>query len=158
MIVLLLGTNPYPFPRLLSAVDAWARATGERVIAQTGHTPSAGCAIECHPFVDHAQIMAWLGSADVVISQGGFGSIGDALRAGKPVIAAARRPELGESQDQQTEVVQALAAEGLVLALNDGDDLGKLIEQARLIKAKTRSESRIPAMVAEKIENVLGRA
>jgi len=40
MIFLMLGTNPYPFHRLLGAVDIWAEKAKVQVVAQTGHTPT----------------------------------------------------------------------------------------------------------------------
>jgi len=67
MILLLLGTNPYPFHRLLNAVDEWAKLNKQKVIAQTGHTPVDGVSIECHDFVDHAQVIDWIQQSEFVI-------------------------------------------------------------------------------------------
>ena len=155
-MLILAGTNPYPFTRLLHGVDAWARSSGEHVIAQSGHTPVDGLTIECHPFVSHAQILAWIGQADVVICQGGMGSLGDCLRAGKPTIAVPRKPELGESKDVQSELVEALAQEGRVIALDNIEYLARAIEAARHMPIRRSEESSIPKIVADKINSVLG--
>lgn len=158
MILVLAGTNPYPFRRLLAAVDAWARRSGERVIAQSGHTPVEGLAIECHPFVSHQQIMEWVAEADVVVCQGGMGSLRDCLRAGKPTVAVPRQPALGESRDVQSELVAALAQEGKVIAVEKIESLALAIERARHMPPSRGEESRIPQIVAEKIKSVLGAA
>jgi len=154
VIVMLLGTNPYPFNRLLKAVDELASATGEKVVAQVGHTKLPAPHVDCHDFVPHDQIVDWLREADLAISQGGFGSLRDCLRAGKPTIAVPRKPELGECQDIQTEVVYALAAEGRVLVLEDMKDLAGTIEAARRMTVRPATASRIPAIVAGKISEI----
>lgn len=156
MIVVLLGTNPYPFNRLLKAVDEWASATGERVVAQVGHTRLPVAHVECHDFVPHDRIVDWLSRADLAISQGGFGSLRDCLRAGKPTIAVPRRPELGECQDVQTEVVYALAADERLVVLENMEDLARTIEDARRMNIRPIETSRIPDIVAGKISEIFG--
>ena len=155
MILVMLGTNPYPFPRLLTAVDQWARSTGERVIAQTGHTPVEEVSVECHGFVSHEQILEWLAEADLAIVQGGLGSIMDCLKAGKATIVVPRKPEYGESQDVQSEVVDALASEGRILALHDMGDLADAIAQARSSRIPVTSESLIPDLVADYVSRTM---
>lgn len=156
VIVLLLGTNPYPFDRLLKAMDEWAAVSGEKVIAQVGHTRLPAPHLECHDFAPHERIVAWLKEADVAVCQGGFGSLRDCLMAGKPTIAVPRKPELGECQDVQMEIVSALAAESRVLMLEDMKDLGKAIAAARHLPPPSTSVSRIPNIVAKKIIEILG--
>ncbi len=158
VILVLAGTNPYPFTRLMRAIDEWSRFSGERVIAQSGHTPVDGLVIECHPFVSHAQILEWIARAEVVVSQGGLGSLRDCLRAGKPTVAVPRKPELGESQDLQSELVEALAQEGKVIAVDNIEHLAQAIEKARNMPIRKGEESRIPQIVADKIHSVLGLA
>ena len=158
MILVLAGTNPYPFTRLLRAVDEWSRSSGEHVIAQSGHTPVEGLVIEIHPFVSHAQILEWIAQADVVICQGGLGSLRDCLRAGKPTVAVPRKPELGESQDIQSELVEALVQEGKVIGVDNIAHLAQAIDQARSMPIRKGEESRIPQIVADKIHSILGLA
>lgn len=155
MILALFGTNPYPFTRLLSALEQVAESTNERVVAQTGNTPVSASKVECHPFVPHDQIRDWLAEADVAVTQGGFGSIRDCLRAEVPVIAVPRQPELGECQDRQTEVVEALAAESLIYPLHEIGELPALIEAARSAPKRAPIESEIPALVADAVDRFM---
>ena len=60
MILVLLGTNPYPFHRLMSAVINWAEGHDEKVIVQSGNTPVNTKVIEFYDFVDHAKILDWI--------------------------------------------------------------------------------------------------
>jgi UDP-N-acetylglucosamine transferase subunit ALG13 len=158
VILALAGTNPYPFTRLLRAVDEWSRSSGEYVIAQSGHTPVEGMMIECHSFVSHAQILEWISQSSVVICQGGLGSLRDCLRAGKPTVAVPRKPELGESQDLQSELVEVLVQEGRVIAVDNIEHLAQAIEKARHMPIRKGEESRIPQIVADKVHSVLGLA
>lgn len=155
MIFMMLGTNPYPFERLLKAVDSWAADSGERVVAQTGHTTLPVSHIECHDFVSHDRIVIWIRDAELVIAQGGFGSLRDCLVAGKPTIAVPRLPERGECQDRQSEIVDALADEGRVVALYDETQLARAIEQVRHLPAVQPYESDIPRIVVETVQSAL---
>ena len=158
MIFVMLGTNPYPFDRLLRAVDSWALASGEKVVAQTGHTSASVAHIECHDFLPHDEIRNLIDAAEVVITQGGFGSLRDCLLAGKPTVAVPRLPERGECQDRQSEIVDALAAEGRVVAVYDVDVLPEAIETARRWPPLRPYRSEIPEIVARAVESALNPA
>ena len=141
MILLLLGTNPYPFNRLLDAVTTWAIEAGETVIAQTGHTtPDVRCKfVEYHDFVSHEKIVAWIDNAEFVICQGGFGSLKDCIANNKPVIAVPRYQQLNECQDSQKELVSALEEEGCIIPLYDVLDLERAIHEIRQFKIQNRN-------------------
>ena len=149
MILVMLGTNPYPFRRLLSAADSWASYTGEKVVAQTGHTPTDGITIECTDFISHAKMMNLIADAELVICQGGFGSLRDSLSVGKPVIAVPRMPELGECIDSQSEIVEALAERNRVIPLHDVSMLADAVFAARQFCAPVPTCSGLPDLVAE---------
>jgi len=151
----MLGTNPYPFDRLLLAVDQWASSSGERVVAQVGHTATPVQCITCYEFIPHEKICELITDAEIVITQGGFGSLRDCLVAEKPTIAVPRLPEQGECQDQQTEIVDALAAEGRVIALYDTRELAHAIKKARNAHNILPYNSMIPEIVAEAVESLL---
>lgn len=150
MILVLLGTNPYPFDRLMMAMSLYARNTGTKVIAQSGNTPSRPD-IECYPFVDHSQLIKWISEADVVVCQGGFGSLSDCIARGAKTVAVPRRMSLGESMDDQEELVRAFAEEGLVVPVYDVSDLPRAIELAETIERSPPAPSKLPAHIAETI-------
>jgi len=156
MILVLLGTGPFQFTRLLDAVDKWAQETNEKVVAQCGHTPSDKYDFECHTFVDHEVLIKLINRADVVVSQGGFGSLKDCLRAGKPTVAVPRDPQYGEVQGDQAELVDALEKEGWIVALKNMDKLGEAIKAACELKMPSDYSSDIPELVASEINEVLG--
>ena len=158
MILLLLGTNPYPFNRLLYAVDEWAKNNDQYIVAQTGHTPTDNVSIECHDFVDYSQIIEWIKQAEIVICQGGFGSIKDCIKYNKSIIAVPRNPEYNECQDSQIELVEALAEEGRIIPLYDVENLHDVIKQAVKFSPPESMTSEIPVLVADTINEYIGLA
>ncbi|WP_165869223.1 glycosyltransferase [Thiogranum longum] len=155
MILVMLGTNPYPFLRLLYAVDKWAGEHDEEVVVQAGHTGCNTDNIKCHDFVPHRQIEQWISEARIVVTQGGFGSIRDSLAAKKPTIAVPRMREFGECQDDQAELVDALAQEGKVIALYEVEMLDHAINGASDFVVPDAMASRIPEIVREAVCSAL---
>lgn len=152
----MLGTNPYPFIRLIDKVIEWSEETGEHVIVQSGNTPVPSKKIEFYPFMTHSEIMKRISEADVVITQGGFGSLQDCMQSGVKTVAVPRLVERGESQDDQKEIVNALAEENLVVPLYNVAYLAEAIEKARNLEVRMTNSSELPEHVATTISGILG--
>lgn len=156
MVLLLLGTNPYPFRRIVDRVDQWCRQDNVHVIGQTGHTPVDDVSFECHPFVGHDQIIEWISEAQFIICQGGFGSIKDCLELNKPVLAVPRLQTNGECVDSQKELVETLEQEGRIIALYDMSLFDSAIESIRQFTPPASQGSRLPNLVAGLISDYIG--
>jgi len=157
VILVLLGTNPHPFGRLFDEVKRIAVTREGRFIVQAGTTPfDPKPALECYSFVEKEQIFRWINEADVVICQGGFGSIHDCLRAGKKVISVPRKPELNESTDGQEELVRALDQMGYLIGVFDVKDLEGALDRVEKFTPKPLEESRIPKIVSDYVHGLLG--
>ncbi|MCK5360234.1 MAG: hypothetical protein KAJ95_06380 [Gammaproteobacteria bacterium] len=152
----MLGTNPYPFTRLIDKVIEWVEQTDEHVIVQSGNTPVPAGKIESYPFMPHSKITELMLQADVVITQGGFGSLQDCMQLGVKTVAVPRLIEKGESQDDQKEIVSALAEENLVVPLYDVEDLGDAINTARKLEIKSVVTTELPEHIAETVSRILG--
>lgn len=153
----MLGTNPYPFTRLLNKVIEWAQRTGERVIVQSGNTPVPVNTIEFYPFIEYSKIIELMSQADVVITQGGFGSLQDCMQMGVKTMAVPRSIVKGESQDDQSEIVRALADENLLIPLYDIENFDYAIENARNIRVRTSKKSQLPEHIAKTVSDILGK-
>jgi UDP-N-acetylglucosamine--N-acetylmuramyl-(pentapeptide) pyrophosphoryl-undecaprenol N-acetylglucosamine transferase len=122
MIFALMGSNPYPFDRFSDCLSRLAVETGHHIIVQIGKNEAVkGC--ECFEFAPRAHVLELIQKADVIIMQGGYGGCLDALNAGKIPIVMPRRVELFESNDDQTELVDFLAGNKLVVKINAYEDL-----------------------------------
>jgi UDP-N-acetylglucosamine transferase subunit ALG13 len=147
VIVVLLGTNPYSFERLARGMDELAERHGWEVFVQLGHTSYEPTHCKWVRFVDHERLLGLMAQADVVVTQGGFGSLRDGLALGRKVVAVPRQPQLGESVDDQGDLVRALESAGRVLAVYDIRDLERAIEQAAHFAPKPSEPSRIPQII-----------
>lgn len=152
MIVVLLGTNPYSFDRLAIAVDELAGRRGWDVFMQTGHTRYQPLHCLHERFIAHDRLRSLVHDCSVLITQGGAGSIHEGLAANKPVIAVPRKPELGESQDRQEELVNALARQGRIIAVSDLARLETAIQLANDFRAAPQPANRIPTLIRNFIE------
>lgn len=149
MIIVLVGTNPYSFDRLVKAVDDYARAHNEKVFIQLGHTKYEPKYSEYVPFLKKSALIMKIEEAELVIIQGGFGGIADCLSLEKRVIAVPRKPELREAPDDQEELVRALEMEGRLIGVYDINDLPAAINKVKSLEIKPGAKSQIPKIISE---------
>jgi UDP-N-acetylglucosamine transferase subunit ALG13 len=157
MILVLLGTNPYPFDRLLAAMGRYAQRTGTKVVAQSGNTPEHEH-IDCRPFMSHGDLIKLIGEADVVVCQGGYGSLSDCIARGARTVAVPRSIEHGECVDNQLELVQAFAEDGMVIPVYDIEDLPDAIEKAKCMPICKKNISALPMHISNTIKSMLSGA
>jgi UDP-N-acetylglucosamine transferase subunit ALG13 len=155
VIVVLVGTNPYSFERLVKKVDELANANSWDVFIQLGNTAYVPRHCDFERFITKDELVKKISAADAVICHGGFGSIRDVLACGKPVIAVPRKPQLGESNDVQEELVRELEKEGRVLAVYDIERLQETIELAKSFVSSGSPGHRIPQLIQEFLTNQL---
>jgi UDP-N-acetylglucosamine transferase subunit ALG13 len=140
VVFVTVGNAQQGFRRLLDAVEALARkgAFGaEPVLVQSGHTTDfrpERC--EAVPFLGPDDFNRALDEAELVISHGGT-TIMAIARLGKVPVAMPRRRRHGEHvNDHQVQLVEALAAEGLVIPANEADDLEDAVDRARAARGR----------------------
>jgi len=155
LILVLVGTNPYSFDRLVSAIDQYALQAGEEVFIQLGHTSYVPRHAKHECFLEKEEISRKILEAELVVTQGGFGSIADCLRAKKRVVAVPRKPELNESPDCQEELVRELERLGLVTGVYDIDNLHDAIIFARKIDLMEKNNSIIPNIIQKFIQGTI---
>lgn len=131
MIFVCVGSRPYQFNRLFEELDRLVGAgyVKDSLFAQIGASTYEPKNFRFEHFMDPDAFKAKIAEADIVISHGASGSIMGALNAGKRVIAVSRLAKYGEHiNDHQVGINETLAAEGLVLAVREMDELGDAIE------------------------------
>ena len=158
MIVALFGTSPHRFDRLMNALDSLADSIDETIFVQAGHTPIPSGRLKGVGFLHPAELDQKIQGASLVISQGGFGSMADVLRAGVPLIAIPRLAVLGEAKGDQDVLVQALEEKGALTAVHDLELLPDAIESARMRPTMMLPPSTIPDEIARVVEGWLGGA
>lgn len=91
MILVAVGTSGNGFDELVQAADRAALALGISGLAQIGHGRFVPAALRWARFLSDADFRRHLALAHVVVCHGGMGVLGEAMRAGRPVVAVPRR-------------------------------------------------------------------
>ena len=155
MILVLLGTSPYGFDRLACAMDDLAKQHGWDVFIQTGNTKYKPSHCRYEAFLPHEQIEKLVSECEVLVTQGGAGSIHEGLACGRPVVAVPRLAFLNETKDQQSELVQALEHAGRLIGVYNIENLYECIQKSRTFNAHISEKHRITELIANYIDTIV---
>lgn len=134
MILVTLGTQDKSFVRLLKAIDREIKKGNikEKVVVQAGYTKYNSKNMEIFDLTTPDEIDKLMKEARIVITHGGVGSILNALKYNKPVIAAARLSKYKEhTNDHQKQIIKEFKKLGYITELDDFNKLKKIIEEAK---------------------------
>ncbi len=139
MILVTLGTQDKPFVRLLEAIDHEIQKGNikEKVIVQAGYSLGKYQSknMEMFNLIDRDEFSKLVSECNLLITHGGVGSILTGLKASKKVIAAPRLFKYKEHlNDHQVQIVNEFSKAGYIMAYNDGDDLGEVLEKTKKFK------------------------
>lgn len=150
MIFVCVGSRDYPFDRLLEALDQLAEegALTQPVVAQIGQSAYEPKGYTWFRYLDQEAFRDYQKRADLIISHGGTGALVGALKLGKQVIAVPRLAKFGEHiDDHQTQICDALEAEGYLRQVRDMAQLGEMIrlcEEDPIIKKYDKPSNVLP--------------
>lgn len=114
-MVVSLGTDHHPCDRVSGWLESWLRSNpGLACVFQHGSSrPVEGA--RCVDILPRPELLRLQGGADVVVTQGGPGSIMDARSVGRRPITIPRRTDLGEVvDDHQVAFSRRMAALGWI--------------------------------------------
>ena len=127
MVFITLGSQKFPFDRLLQRVDELVGqgAIADEVFAQTGYSTYEPQGYASKPFLDRDEFAMRMAAAHVVITHAGTGAIMGALKAGCKVIAVPRLARYGEHvDDHQVQLIGEFEGMGIIEACYDVAELG----------------------------------
>lgn len=130
MIFASLGTMNMPFLRMAKAVDDWVGTVDEEVIVQTGYTRYEYKHAKAFDFCTKEEMKEYIKRADVLILQGGWGAISEAMEMNKRIVVIPRHENTEHIHDQ-FQLVRKLDELGCVIGVFDEKDLPSKMEQAR---------------------------
>ncbi|MFL5335195.1 MAG: glycosyltransferase [Geminicoccaceae bacterium] len=132
MILVAVGTYIHGFDELVTAADGAAATSGLPGFAQIGHSRAVPRHLAWERFLPPAELAHRLAAARLVICHGGIGLLGEAMRAGKPIIAVPRqgRPTRDNPAGDQTALVRRLAERYPIMVCGQVRDLPSLVQRA----------------------------
>lgn len=131
-VVVTVGSDHHPFDRLVAGTDRWA---GEH-LDEIDLFVQFGTAAEPHfgdrvAFLPHAELMAWMERADIIVTQGGPMGIIEAGRLGRVPIVMPRLSALGEVvDDHQLDLCRHLSDLGDIWLVEDIATLHATLDRA----------------------------
>lgn len=131
MIFVTLGSQKFPFNRLLKKIDELIDegVITDKVFAQTGASDYRPKNYEYKDFLDRDEFAAMMSTCNIVITHGGTGAIIGAVKKGKKVIAVPRLAKYGEHvDDHQLQIIEQFIEQNLICGLSDCQELDMAIK------------------------------
>ena len=140
MIFVTLGSQKFPFNRLLQKIDALIEdgTITEPVFAQTGASDYVPKHYEYRPFLDREEFARQMSLCETVITHGGTGAIIGAVKKGKKVIAVPRLAKFGEHvDDHQLQLIAQFREQNLICGLQSCEELESALQYVQTAEFQT---------------------
>ncbi len=134
MIFVTVGSQKFPFDRLLEAIDALTaqKVIQEEVFAQIGYSNYKPSHFSCVDFMDRNAFERRIHAADIIITHGGTGVIIKSVKMGKCVIAVPRLSQYGEHvDDHQIQLITEFQKANMLISCMDTSELPAALEKAK---------------------------
>ena len=155
MIFVVLGTQDKKFDRLLKAVEKLN--IDEEIVIQAGinEIKTDRKNIKILKFIEQEEFSKYMKEARIIICHAGVGTLVEAVKLNKKVIAAARLTKYGEHvNDHQIQILEAFASKGYILPLNNFEDLEDLLKQEFKPKKFESNNENFIKKLEEKIDKI----
>lgn len=126
MLLVAVGTSVHGFDALVEAADTAAKALDLRGFAQIGGSRAIPRHLDWARFLPPAALQARIAAASLVVCHGGVGLLGEAMRAGKPILVVPRRGRVTRASpsNDQTALVHRLAEYQPIRVCEHPEELG----------------------------------
>lgn len=134
MIFVAVGTQKFPFDRLLKKIDELSGCGDiqERVFAQIGNSTYIPKNYEYSRFLTKDEFLNNIKECDVLVTHSGVSTIISGLKLGKPTIVVPRLAKFGEHvDDHQLEIAESFEAQNFVLLCENENKLLELVNKSK---------------------------
>jgi UDP-N-acetylglucosamine transferase subunit ALG13 len=157
MIFVTVGNCLYSFDRLLRKMDEIAGEIDEPVVIQRGHSLYQPQNAKYFDYVPFDEALDYFRRASIVVGHVASGTIINAHKFHKPLIAAPRHPHLNEDiDDHQLETARAIVGRPGIFVVFDLDELKDVIskilsshEQLQHNATVNKNRSRVISVIRE---------
>ena len=139
MIFVTLGSQDKQFKRLVKKVNQLVKdgIIKEKVVVQAGCTKFRTDKLKMLDYLSIEDFQKYVQQSNVIITHGGVGSILDALKNQKKVIAVPRSPKYDEiANDHQEQIIEKFAEQKYLLSCLDVEKLDEALKQVDSFKPK----------------------
>lgn len=151
MIFVSLGTMDMPFYRMAKAVDEWAATTDEKIVVQTGYTDYEYKNIKnIFRFCTKDEMQKYINEANILILQGGWGAISEAMEKKKRIVVIPRYDKTEHIHDQ-FQLIRKLDSLGCVIGVFDEKDLAEKIDEAKTFNFKQIKKGNAQTIIESKL-------
>lgn len=156
MIFASLGTMDMPFERMAKAVDEFAAMVDDDVIVQTGHTPYLYNNVSSvFEFCTKEEMKKYISDADILILQGGWGAISEAMELKKRIVVIPRYDKTEHIHDQ-FQLIRKLDSLGCVIGVFDVKELPFAVTKAKNFDFQYINKGNAENMIREKLISWFG--
>ena len=142
MIFVTLGTQAYPFDRLLSGLEG----VEEELIVQAGPSTRRPAGALWFDYLDYTPLLEYVRQARIVVAHAGIGTVMTVVAEGKRPVVVPRLRRYGEAvDDHQVPIARRLADAGLVRLVEDPETLAAALVEAPLAPASFSGQGGIAA-------------
>ena len=158
MILITLGTQDKEFTRILRKVDELIekKVIKEEVIVQAGHTKYESKNMKIFDYVPKKKLEEYMEKCDFIITHAGVGTIFDALKKDKKIIAIPRLAKYKEhNNDHQLEIVEEFSKQNFIIPVYEMaelEDALKIIKKFKPNKYESNNKNMIN-LVSNYIDN-----
>ena len=150
MIFASLGTMDMPFLRMAKAVDEFAATCSEEVIVQTGYTDYFYKSAKAFKFCTKEEMQEYISQANVLILQGGWGAISEAMEQHKRIVVLPRYDKTEHIHDQ-FQLIRKLDSLGCVIGVFDEGKLSTAVQKAMNFEFKQLDKGDAESIIRQKI-------
>lgn len=139
MIFITVGSQDKQFKRLFDEIIELINKNiiTEKVVAQVGCNKVEHEKIETYKMLTQDEFEKFIKKSDLVITHGGVGSLIDALKYNKKIVAVPRKKEFNEcANDHQLQIVETFSREDYIIGVNDVSEIESAIKKAKKFAPK----------------------
>lgn len=152
MIFVSLGTMDMPFVRMSKAVDELAATLNEEVVVQTGYTDYEYQHVtKAFKFCTKDEMQKYISEASLLILQGGWGAISEAMEQRKRIVVMPRYDKTEHIHDQ-FQLIRKLDSIGAVIGVFDEKELAVAVERARSFVFKQIKKGNAEGIIRDALE------
>ncbi|MFI3293153.1 MAG: glycosyltransferase [Rikenellaceae bacterium] len=139
------------FSRMAKAVDDFASISTEEVIVQSGYTHYDYKYAKSFDFCTKDKMEEYIDRAELLILQGGWGTISEAMSKSKRIVAMPRYNTIEHIHDQ-FQLIRKLDALGCVVGVFDENDLPQKVNEAYSFDFKQLPKGNAENIIRQKLD------